>query len=134
MLERLFSKYGEIAQTKILRDPRTRISRGVGFVLMTTTRYAERAIKALDGYIPSGSHTPISAKYADPKKTTQSNNESNSSPTRLSRSSSMVASIGSYGYPPGMPPFNMIDPYYAAALHHHHRAAMNMFVKIISLK
>lgn len=130
MLERLFSKYGEIIQTKILRDPRTRISRGVGFVLMTSTRYAERAVKALDGYVPSGSHTPISVKYADPKKTATSNNESIHSPSRLSRQSSMVASVGTYGYPPGLTPFNMIDPYYAAALHHHHRAAMNMFVKI----
>jgi RNA recognition motif-containing protein len=128
MLERLFSKYGEIAQTKVLRDPRTKISRGVAFVLMSSTRYAERAVKALDGYVPPGSHTPISVKYADPKKTT--NNESNNSLSRLSRASSMVSSIGSYGYPPGLPPFNMIDPYYAAALHHHHRAAMNMFVKL----
>jgi len=129
MLERLFSKYGEIVQTKILRDPRTRISRGVAFVLMTSTRYAERAVKALDGYVPSGTNTPISVKYADPKKTTSTNNDSNSSSSRLPRSSSMVATIGSYGYPAGLPPLNMIDPYYAAALHHHHRAAMNMFVK-----
>jgi RNA recognition motif-containing protein len=132
MLERLFSKYGEIIQTKILRDPRTRISRGVAFVLMASARYAERAVKALDGYVPSGSHTPISVKYADLKKTTTTtaNNDSNNSSSRLSRTSSMVAPIGPYGYPPGLPPLNMIDPYYAAALHHHHRAAMNMFVQI----
>jgi len=130
MLERLFSKYGEIVQAKILRDPRTRISRGVGFVLMTSTRYAERAVKALDGYVPSGSHKAISVKYADPKKTatsTQSgNNGNNNSVARLS----MGGTVGSYGYPPGLPPLSMIDPYYAAALHHHHRAAMNMFVKV----
>jgi RNA recognition motif-containing protein len=132
MLERLFSKYGEIIQTKVLRDPRTRISRGVAFVLMASTRYAERAVKALDGYLPSGSHTPISVKYADPKKTATTNNDNNnsSSSSRLSRTSSMITSIGSYGYPPGLPPLNIIDPYYAAALHHHHRAAMNMFVKV----
>jgi len=132
MLERLFSKYGEIIQTKVLRDPRTRISRGVAFVLMASTRYAERAVKALDGYIPSGSHTPISVKYADPKKTATTNNDTNnsSSSSRLSRTSSMITPIGSYGYPPGLPPLNIIDPYYAAALHHHHRAAMNMFVKV----
>ncbi len=131
MLERLFSKYGEIIQTKILRDPRTKISRGVAFVLMKSARYAERAVKALDGYVPSGSHTPISVKYADPKKTATTNNESNTSSSRLLRASSMVTSIGTYGYPPGLPPpLNMIDPYYAAAVHHHHRAAMNMFVKV----
>ena len=128
MLERLFSKYGEIVQTKVLRDPRTRISRGVAFVLMTSTRCAERAVKALDGYVPSGSHIPISVKYADPKKTaaaaTSSGNDSSS--TRLT----MTASNGPYGYPPGLPPLSMIDPYYAAALHHHHRAAMNMYVKL----
>ncbi|CAF0745650.1 unnamed protein product [Rotaria sordida] len=129
MLERLFSKYGEIVQTKVLRDPRTRISRGVAFVLMTSTRYAERAVKALDGYVPSGSHTPISVKYADLKKTVAAaagNNGNMSSSSRLSSSSSMTPTIGSYGYPPGLPPLSMIDPYYAAALHHHHRAAINM--------
>lgn len=125
MLERLFSKYGEISQTKILRDPRTRISRGVAFVLMASTRYAERAVKALDGYIPSGTNTPISVKYADPKKTASENNDNNNSSSRLARTSSMVTSIGSYGYPPALPPMNMIDPYYVAALHHH-RVAMNM--------
>ncbi|CAF0733336.1 unnamed protein product [Rotaria sp. Silwood1] len=133
MLERLFSKYGEIVQTKVLRDPRTRISRGVAFVLMTSTRYAERAVKALDGYVPSGSHTPISVKYADLKKTatvtgtSSGNNGSINSSSRLSSSSSMTPTIGQYGYTPGLPPLSMIDPYYAAALHHHHhRAAMNM--------
>jgi RNA recognition motif-containing protein len=132
MLERLFSKHGEIVQTKILRDPRTRISRGVGFVLMTSTRYAERAVKALDGYVPSGSHKPISVKYADPKKTaTLSGNNGGGSNTASSARLPMATTNGPYGYPPGLPPFSMIDPYYAAALHHHHRAAMNMFVKKI---
>lgn len=129
-LERLFSKYGEIVQAKILRDPRTRISRGVGFVLMTSTRYAERAVKALDGYTPSGANTPISVKYADLKKTTAAtgNNGSGSSSSRLSSTSSMTPTIGSYGYPPALPSFNMMNPYYASALHHHHRTAMNMYV------
>ncbi|UJR33902.1 hypothetical protein I4U23_021321 [Adineta vaga] len=126
MLKRLFSKYGEIVQAKILRDPRTRISRGVGFVLMTSTRYAERAIKALDGHIPSGAQRPISVKYADPKKTTSSSSGNNNPVSRLSSASPMANITGPYGYPPGFPSLNMIDPYYAAALHHHHRAAMNM--------
>jgi RNA recognition motif-containing protein len=135
MLERLFSKYGEIVKTKVLRDPRTKISRGVAFVLMTSTRYAERAVKALDGYIPSGLRTPISVKYADPSKTTN-NNGNNHSSSRLPSSTSMPPSIGPYGYPPALAPLSMIDPYYAAAAlhhhHHHHRAAMNMYV-VISL-
>ncbi|CAM4743796.1 unnamed protein product [Rotaria magnacalcarata] len=132
MLERLFSKYGDIVQTKVLRDPRTRISRGVAFVLMKSARYAERAVKALDGYVPSGAHTPISVKYADLNKTaaitttSSGKNGSNSSSSRLSSSSPMTPPIGPYGYPTGLPPLSMIDPYYAAALHHHHRATMNM--------
>ncbi|CAF3817480.1 unnamed protein product [Adineta steineri] len=140
MLKRLFSKYGEIVQAKILRDPRTRISRGVGFVLMTSTRYAERAVKVLDGYVPSGSHKAISVRYADPKKTVttsaqsgnnNNNNNNNNSLSRLSSTSSMVGTMRSYGYPPGLSSLTMIDPYYAAALHHHHhqqqhRAVMNM--------
>jgi RNA recognition motif-containing protein len=137
-LERLFSKYGEIVKAKVLRDPRTRISRGVAFVLMTSIRYAERAIKALDGYIPSGAHLPLSVKYADPKKTTNTttsgNNGNISSSSRLpSAPPSMTTAIGPYGYSPGLPPLGMIDPYYAAAAlhHHHHRASMNMFVKVL---
>ncbi|CAF0922817.1 unnamed protein product [Adineta ricciae] len=127
MLKRLFSKYGDIVQAKILRDPRTRISRGVGFVLMTSTRYAERAIKALNGYVPSGAERPISVKYADPKKTAAAASSTSGNHSSLSRLSPMPNVIGSYGYPPGFPSLNMIDPYYAAALHHHHqRAAMNM--------
>ena len=133
-LERLFSKYGEIVKTKVLRDPRTRISRGVAFVLMSSTRYAERAIKALDGYVPSGARAPISVKYADPNKTaaaagaSSSYNGGNGSSSRLSSAASISGAIGPYGYPPGLPPMGMIDPYYAAAaaMHHHHRAAMNM--------
>ena len=123
MLERLFSKYGEIIQTKILRDPRTKISRGVAFVLMTSTRSAERAVKALDGYVPSGANRPISVKYADPKKTTSASNEPTSRP-----SNRMETSIGPYGYPPALSSMSMMDPYYAAAAFHHHRATMNMFV------
>ena len=138
MLERLFSKYGEIVKTKVLRDPRTRISRGVAFVLMTSSRYAERAVKALDGYVPSGARAPISVKYADPAKTTSGhngsyNNNNNNSSSRYASSAAMAAPpIGPYGYPPGLPTLGIIDPYYAAAaLHHHHqhqhhRAAMNM--------
>ena len=135
MIERLFSKYGEIVQTKVLRDPRTRISRGVGFVLMSSTRYAERAVKALNGYVPSGSHTPIAVKYADPKKSatlsSSKNNGNYSSLSRLSSASSMTPTIGSCGYPSELGPMSMFDPYYAAALHHHyhHRTAMNLYVK-----
>lgn len=137
MLERLFSKYGEIVQAKVLRDPRTKISRGVAFVLMTSARYAERAVKALDGYVPSGSNTPISVKYADPKKTataTSGNNGNTNSSSRLSSSSSLPQPIGPYGYSPGLPPMTMMDPYYAAAIHHHHRAAMSMLVDIFTTK
>lgn len=112
MLERLFSKHGEIVKTKILRDPRTKISRGVGFVLMTSTRYAERAIKALDGFVPSGCRTPISVKYADPNKSVSSNNVTNT--CKIPSQASMSTTIGPYGYPPigTMPPINMIDSNY----------------------
>lgn len=134
MLERLFSKYGEIVKAKVLRDPRTRISRGVAFVLMTSSRYAERAVKALDGHVPSGARAPISVKYADPNKTGSGHNGgSGNSSSRYSSSASMAPPpIGPYGYPPGLPTLGIINPYYAAAaLHHqqqHHRAAMNMYV------
>jgi len=127
MLERLFSKHGEIVKTKVLRDPRTKISRGVAFVLMTSTRYAERAIKALDGFVPSGCRTPISVKFADRTKTNSGSNGNSISTSRMPNSPTVGPAIGPYGYPPGLTPFNIVDPYYAAAMHHHHhRRAMNL--------
>ncbi|CAF0885654.1 unnamed protein product [Didymodactylos carnosus] len=102
-LERMFSKYGDIVKTKILRDPRTRISRGVGFVLMASKQYAERAVEALDGYVPSGSRIPISVKFADPKK----------------MNAGRTTSLPIPSYPGGLPSQlapAMLDPYYHRAM------------------
>lgn len=48
-LEMLFSDYGDVDRASLVRHPRSRHSRGFGFVEMPDAVEAERAIAALDG-------------------------------------------------------------------------------------
>lgn len=62
----LFSQYGEVVQTRILRDQNTTFSRRIGFVIMATKQMAQVAIQNLDNTIPpNGASEPIFVKYAD---------------------------------------------------------------------
>ncbi|EGG05951.1 uncharacterized protein MELLADRAFT_31155, partial [Melampsora larici-populina 98AG31] len=48
-LEELFSKYGKVLKSQLMRDPHTRDPRGFGFVTMETAEEAEAAIAGLHG-------------------------------------------------------------------------------------
>mmetsp|Transcript_13659 Transcript_13659/g.18727 ORF Transcript_13659/g.18727 Transcript_13659/m.18727 type:complete len:178 (-) Transcript_13659:219-752(-) len=53
-LTELFSKEGEVMEARIVLDPRTKESRGFGFVNMATSEDARRALKHLNGKTVSG--------------------------------------------------------------------------------
>jgi len=46
-LDRVFGSFGKITHRQVMTDPRTRVSRGFGFVTFETREAAERAIAAL---------------------------------------------------------------------------------------
>ncbi|MBW0520979.1 hypothetical protein O181_060694 [Austropuccinia psidii MF-1] len=48
-LEDLFSKYGKVIKSQLMRDPHTRDVRGFGFVTMETCEQAELAISSVNG-------------------------------------------------------------------------------------
>eukprot|EP00246_Nothoceros_aenigmaticus_P000903 TRINITY_DN1113_c0_g1_i4.p1 TRINITY_DN1113_c0_g1~~TRINITY_DN1113_c0_g1_i4.p1 ORF type:complete len:117 (-),score=18.01 TRINITY_DN1113_c0_g1_i4:948-1298(-) len=53
-LEEHFSKEGKVIECRLVVDPRTRESRGFGFVTMDTSEDAERSIKYLNRSILEG--------------------------------------------------------------------------------
>lgn len=64
-LEHSFNKCGNIITSRILCDPQTGISKGVGFIRFDQRFEAERAIKQLNGTIPEGATEPITVKFAN---------------------------------------------------------------------
>lgn len=48
-LEALFAEYGEVTSAQVITDRDTGRSRGFGFVEMTSSDSAEKAISSLDG-------------------------------------------------------------------------------------
>ncbi|KAH7513903.1 serine/arginine-rich splicing factor SR45a [Ziziphus jujuba] len=53
-LEKFFGKEGKVLECHLVTDPRTRESRGFGFVTMETTEDAERCIKYLNRSVLEG--------------------------------------------------------------------------------
>ncbi|KAF8027638.1 hypothetical protein BT93_E0522 [Corymbia citriodora subsp. variegata] len=53
-LEKYFSKEGKVLECQLVTDPRTRDSRGFGFVTMETNKDAERCIKYLNQSVFEG--------------------------------------------------------------------------------
>jgi len=48
-LEELFAKYGTVVTARVIKDRETGMSRGFGFVTMSTDQEAQEAIARLDG-------------------------------------------------------------------------------------
>lgn len=49
MLKALFSMFGDVEKEYVIPDKETGLSKGYGFVVMSTDAAAQAAIKALDG-------------------------------------------------------------------------------------
>ena len=64
-LKKLFVPYGNIINGKVLTDPVTGVSRGVGFILYNLKSEAEAAISALNNTIPSGTTEIMYVRFAD---------------------------------------------------------------------
>jgi ELAV like protein 2/3/4 len=64
-LENMFSTCGQIINSRILSDPTTGLSKGVGFIRFDQRIEAEKAIKQLNGTIPEGATEPITVKFAN---------------------------------------------------------------------
>lgn len=68
-LEQAFAPYGDIIQTRVLTEPGTSQSKGVGFVLFSTKEQAEQAMLATDGKPLPGTTQPLlSIKFAEDNK------------------------------------------------------------------
>ena len=67
-LEGLFKLYGAIITSKILEDPETKVSKGVGFIRFDKRSEAEKAISALNGKHLPGSPQPLLVKFANQSK------------------------------------------------------------------
>jgi RNA recognition motif-containing protein len=70
-LDQLFSEYGKVIESRVLYDPATKQSRGVGFCRVDTHQNALKAIAALNGATPTGGSSKLIVKLADPPKATR---------------------------------------------------------------
>lgn len=88
-LEMAYAPYGEIIQTRVLTEPATGESKGVGFVLFSTKEQAEQAMIATDGKpLPGMTQPLLSVKFA----------EDNKNKMMASLSSFAAATVGTGGY------------------------------------
>ena len=67
VLERAFSRWGEVQDTRILRDPNTGRQRGFAFVRMATIEGAKEAALRMDGIDLEGHSLRVNATR-DPKR------------------------------------------------------------------
>lgn len=68
-LKEVFGRFGTIIQPKILRDPRTGLSKGAGFVLFDKKPEAESALAELNGKEFPGYPEKITVKFAEDNAT-----------------------------------------------------------------
>jgi len=82
---KLFSRFGEIIECRVLRDQDNSGNKGVAFVQFAEKREAEAAL-SLNGERPSGSDRPMVVKYAEgqQKKRERRRTQSNVGPNHIS--------------------------------------------------
>ena len=61
----MFAAYGNVVQSRLLKDQTTGKPKGVGFILYETKSQADAAIENLDGQVPEGGTEVMSVAYAD---------------------------------------------------------------------
>lgn len=59
-LRNLFRKYGKVRRVKLIRDEKTQLKKGFGFIQMPNMTDADAAIKALDGKVLDGRTLKVS--------------------------------------------------------------------------
>ena len=64
-LRELFKPYGNIINSKVLTEPMSGASKGVGFILYNLKSEAEAAISALNNTIPAGATEIMYVRFAD---------------------------------------------------------------------
>jgi len=64
-LDKIFSQYGTIEDSRIIIDPATNQSKGVGFVRYSSPKMAQSAIENLNGTLLPATTTPIIVKLAE---------------------------------------------------------------------
>eukprot|EP00121_Abeoforma_whisleri_P007621 Awhi_evm1s6963 len=64
-LEALFNSFGTIIESKVLVDPQTKVSKGVGFVRFSLKTEADHALRAMNGYVPAGGSEALKVKVAE---------------------------------------------------------------------
>jgi len=79
-LEGMFSPYGQVVSTRILRDTNQQ-SRGVGFARMESREKCEAIIAAHNGRSLAGSSQPLVVKFADGGSSRRKTNVSSPDPT-----------------------------------------------------
>ena len=73
-LEKLFAEYGEVSETKIIKDKQTGKAKGFGFIEMPNSSEAEDAINELNGAEVMGRNIVVrKAKPATTQKREYSN-------------------------------------------------------------
>jgi RNA recognition motif-containing protein len=70
-LRKLFSKYGNIMECKVMIDRNTGLSRQIGFVRYENAEHAKYAIEEMNNYKLYPSAPPLTVKYADTKEQKQ---------------------------------------------------------------
>ncbi len=84
-LTALFSKFGEVSSSYIIKDKKTGESKGYGFVIMEDEKQAEAAIKALHGLDVKGMNLIVSVardKNSKPEKPKPDKSARPAKPTR----------------------------------------------------
>lgn len=101
-LEQLFVPYGDVVQSRVLTDPNTGASRGVGFVLFSVRDQAESAVNALNNMTPPGFPGPLVVQFAeDTNKKRAGNAAPASNPIPPAGAQNMFAGYPYAGYPAG---------------------------------
>jgi len=98
-IDEIFSAYGTIIDSKVLIDPATGKSRGVGFVRYDTRMQAEAAIAALNGAQLPNMQQPLGVKFADTvdDKMKKRKPVGLIAPTQLPLTAPSVAALGTFG-------------------------------------